>query len=128
MGRVVGKADGKTASRHLQYKVTEEATLSWPELSKVVLDIETQIKRRPLNHVDGDIELPTCTSFSKTFFYQAISQQSKVETRCISRWTSKGEKNSRGKDGLWRRSHRKHHTTFRQRQMKETRRLSNLVK
>ena len=39
------------------YKVIGGATLSWSELSEVLLDIEIQINRQPLSYMEDDIEL-----------------------------------------------------------------------
>ena len=41
------------------YKVIGGGALTWSELSDVLLDVETQINRRPLSYVEDDIELPT---------------------------------------------------------------------
>ena len=41
--------------------------LSWTELCEVVLDVETQLNRRPLSHVDNDIQFPLLTPASFLF-------------------------------------------------------------
>ena len=38
------------------YKTIGGATLTWPELSEVLLDVETQINRRPLSYAEDDVE------------------------------------------------------------------------
>ena len=38
------------------YKAIDGATLTWPELTDVLLDVETQINRRPLSYVEDEIE------------------------------------------------------------------------
>lgn len=43
------------------YKVIGGATLSWNELTEVLLDLETQVNRRPLGYIEEDIELPILT-------------------------------------------------------------------
>lgn len=43
------------------YKVIGGATLTWSELSEVLLDVETQINRRPLSYMEDDVQLPTLT-------------------------------------------------------------------
>ena len=53
-------------------------TLTWSELSEVLLDVETQINRRPLSYVEDDIELPTLTP--ATFLYQRTTQLPEDET------------------------------------------------
>ena len=57
-------------------------TLTWSELSEVLLDVETQINRRPLSYVEDDIELPTLTP--ATFLYQRTTQLPEDETTKIS--------------------------------------------
>ena len=37
------------------YKVIGGATLSWNELTEVLLDVETQVNRRPLGYVEDDV-------------------------------------------------------------------------
>ena len=44
------------------------ATLTWDELTEVMLDVETQINRRPLSYVEEDVQLPTLTP--STFLFQ----------------------------------------------------------
>ena len=41
--------------------------LSWPELSEVVLDVDTQLNRRPLCYVEDDVHLPLLTPSSFLF-------------------------------------------------------------
>ena len=41
--------------------------LSWSELCEVVLDVETQLNRRPLSYVEDDVQLPLLTPFSFLF-------------------------------------------------------------
>lgn len=60
------------------YKVIGGATLTWPELSEVLLDVETQVNRRPLSYVKDDIELPILTP--STFLYQRTNQLPEEET------------------------------------------------
>ena len=49
------------------YKVIGGATLSWSELNEVILDVETQVNRRPLGYVEDDVELPILTPASLMF-------------------------------------------------------------
>ena len=53
------------------YKEVGGEVLTWDELSEVLLDVETQINRRPLIYVDDDVELPILTP--STFLFQRIS-------------------------------------------------------
>ena len=43
------------------YKVIGGGMLRWSELSKVVLDVETHLNRRPLSYVEDDVQLPLLT-------------------------------------------------------------------
>lgn len=52
------------------FKVVGEANLTWIELSEVILDIETQINRRPLSYVEDDEELRTLTP--ESFVHQEL--------------------------------------------------------
>ena len=54
------------------HKTIGGATLTWQELSEVMLDIETQINRRPLSYVEDDVELQTLTP--STFLFQRSNQ------------------------------------------------------
>ena len=54
------------------YKVIGGATLSWNELNEVILDVETQVNRRPLGYVEDDVELPVLTPAS--FMFQRTNQ------------------------------------------------------
>ena len=38
-----------------------QGRLTWAELTEVVLDVETQLNRRPLGYVEDDIEMPILT-------------------------------------------------------------------
>ena len=49
------------------FKLMGGGTLTWSELSKVILDVETQINRRPLSYIEDDIQLPTLTLSSLLF-------------------------------------------------------------
>ena len=39
------------------YKAVGGGRLTWEELTEVVLDVETQLNRRPLGYVEDDIEM-----------------------------------------------------------------------
>jgi hypothetical protein len=54
------------------HKTIGGVTLTWQELSEVMLDIQTQINRRPLSYVEDDAELPTLTP--STFLFQRSNQ------------------------------------------------------
>ena len=60
------------------YKVIGGASLTWPELSEVLLDVETHINRRPLSYVEDHVELPTLTP--STFLFQRTNQLPEEET------------------------------------------------
>jgi len=52
--------------------------LTWSELSDVLLDVETQVNRRPSSYVEDDVELPILTP--ATFLYQRTNQLPEKET------------------------------------------------
>lgn len=60
------------------YKAIGGATLTWAELSEVLLDVETQINRCPLSYVEDGVELPILTPSS--FLYQRTNQLPEEET------------------------------------------------
>jgi len=60
------------------YEAIGGATLTWSELSEVLLDVETQVNHRPLGYVEDDVELPILTP--ATFLYQRTNQLPKEET------------------------------------------------
>ena len=43
------------------YKAIGNNTLSWEELSEVVLDVEVALNNRPLSYIEDDVELPVLT-------------------------------------------------------------------
>ena len=49
------------------YKVIRGGMLSWSELCEVVLDVETQLNRRPMSYVEDDVQLPLLTPPSFLF-------------------------------------------------------------
>ena len=49
------------------YKPIGGGMLSWTELCKVVLEVETQLNRRPLSYVEDDVQLPLLTPASFLF-------------------------------------------------------------
>ena len=55
--------------------------LTWTEIAKVILDMETQINRRPLTYVEDDVELPLLTL--KTFLYQRTIVKSDSKSRGV---------------------------------------------
>ena len=50
------------------FKTIGGGTLSWSELTAVVLEVETQLIRRPLSYLEDDIQLPALTP--STFLFQ----------------------------------------------------------
>lgn len=54
-----------------------KGNLTWNELSEVLLDIETQINRRPLCHVEDDVELPVLSPAQ--FLFQRPSTLSEIQ-------------------------------------------------
>ena len=49
------------------YKTIGGGMLSWTELCEVVLEVETQLNRRPLSYVEEDVQLPLLTPASFLF-------------------------------------------------------------
>ena len=97
------------------YKVIGRATLSWDELSEVLLDVETQVNRRPLSYVEDDLELPILTPAS--FLFQRFPQLPEQPA-----WQIKNKDLRRGakflkscKDQLWNRWQREYLTSLRER-------------
>jgi hypothetical protein len=97
------------------FKVIGGAKLTWTELSDVLLDVETQINRRPLSYMEDDVELPTLTP--ESFLYQRSTQLPEEETWKIEendlRKRAKFLKTC--KDSLWRRWQREYLTALRER-------------
>ena len=64
--------------KNAMYKVVGGGVLTWDELSEVLLDVETQINRRPLSYVKDDVELPIFTP--SKFLFQRTSELPQQET------------------------------------------------
>ena len=97
------------------YKVIGGASLTWPEFSEVLLDVETHINRRPLSYVEDDVELPTLTP--STFLFQRTNQLPEEET-----WRIKEQDLRKRamylrtcKEQLWRRWQREYLAALRER-------------
>ena len=96
------------------YKVIGNATLSFDELAEVLLDVETQVNRRPLSYVEDDIEFPILTP--STFLYQRASHLPEEESWRIEQDLRKRAKFLKScKEGLWRRWQREYLTALRER-------------
>ena len=97
------------------YKVIGGATLSWSELSEVLLDIEIQINRRPLSYIEDDVELPALTP--ATFLFQRTSQLPENQPwRNEDKDLRKRAKYLRScKESLWKRWRREYLTALRER-------------
>ena len=93
------------------FKVIGGAKLSWLELSEVLLDIETQINRRPLSYMEEDVQFPTLTP--ESFIHQRSTQIPEQEAWRIKetdlRKRAKFLKTC--KDELWRRWQREMYLT-----------------
>ena len=89
--------------------------LTWDELSEVLLDVETQIDRRPLSYMEDDVELPILTP--STFLFQRTNELPQHETwRIRDRDLRKRAKFLKTcKDNLWRRWKREYLTALRER-------------
>ena len=53
--------------KHAFFKTIGGGMLSWTELCEVVLEVETQLNRRPLSYVEDDIQFPLLTPASFLF-------------------------------------------------------------
>lgn len=97
------------------YKAIGGATLTWSELSEVLLDVETQVNRRPLSYVEDDVELPILTP--ATFLYQRTNHLPEEETwRITDRDIRRRAKYLRTcKDQMWNRWQREYLTALRER-------------
>ena len=58
-------------------KAIGRGILSWNELSELLLDVEIQINRHPLNYVEDDVELPVLTPAS--FMFQRTTQLPEIQ-------------------------------------------------
>ena len=85
------------------YKTVGGGTLTWTELAEVILDVETQINRRPLTYVEDDVELPLLTP--QTFLYQRSTQLPEQATHQINDLDlrSRAKYLKSCKDQLWQR-------------------------
>ena len=97
------------------YKTIGAASLSWDELTDVILDVEVQLNRRPLSYVDDDIQLPILTPAA--FLFQRSNllpeQQPWREEDINLRRREKYLKSC--KDQLWRRWTKEYLTALRER-------------
>ena len=97
------------------YKVIGGGALSWTELSEVLLDVETQINRRPLSYLEDDVEMPLLSP--STFLFQRTNHLPEKEA-----WRFKEvDLRKRAKylkackDSLWRRWQKEYLTSLRER-------------
>ena len=97
------------------YKAIGGATLTWYELSEVLLDVETQVNRRSLSYVEDDVELPILTP--SNFLYQRTNHLPEEETwRITDRDIQRRAKYLRTcKDQMWSRWQREYLTALRER-------------
>ena len=77
--------------------------LSWVELIELVLEVETQLNRRPLSYVEDDVQLPVFTPAS--FLFQRANRLPELEPwREENRDLRKRAKHLKScKDALWKR-------------------------
>ena len=89
--------------------------LSWTDLCEVVLEVETQLNRRPLSYVEDDIQFPLLTPAS--FLFQRSNRLPEQETwREEPRNLRKRAKYLRScKDVLWKRWTREYLVALRER-------------
>ena len=95
------------------HKTIGGATLSWSELSEVILDVETQINRR-LSYVEDDVEMPTLTP-SLFLFQRSSSLPEQQPWREDDQGLRKRAKYLKScKDALWRRWAKEYMTALRE--------------
>ena len=89
--------------------------LTWPELCEVVLEVETQLNRRPLSYVEDDVQFPMLTPAS--FLFQRTNrlpeQEHWREENVDLRKQAKYLKSC--KDALWKRWTREYLAALRER-------------
>ena len=97
------------------FKTIGGGMLSWTELCEVVLEVETQLNRRPLSYVEDDIQFPLLTPAS--FLFQRSNRLPEQET-----WREEpGNLRKRAKylrsckDALWKRWTREYLAALRER-------------
>ena len=96
------------------YKVVGGGLLSWSELNEVVLDVETQLNRRPLSYVEDDVQLPLLTPAS-FLFQRSIRLPEREPWREEDYHLRRREKYLRScKDALWKRWTREYLTALRE--------------
>ena len=97
------------------FKTIGGGMLSWTELGEVVLEVETQLNRRPLSYVEDDVQLPLLTP--ATFLFQRNNrlpeQEPWREENLDLRKRAKYLKAC--KDALWKRWTREYLTALRER-------------
>ena len=88
---------------------------SWSELCEVVLDVETQLNRRPLSYVEGDVQLPLLTP-SSFLFQRSIRLPEQEPWRKETTDLRKRAKCLRScKEAVWRRWSREYLVALRER-------------
>ncbi|XP_029183999.2 uncharacterized protein LOC114952116 [Acropora millepora] len=85
------------------YKTIGGGMLSWAELGEVVLEVETQLNRRPLSYVEDDVQLRVLTPAS--FLFQRANRLPELEPwREENRDLRKRAKHLKScKDAIWKR-------------------------
>ena len=74
--------------KQAMYKNIGGANLSWNKLSKVILNVQIQINRRPLSCIEDDIEMPVLThhrSYFKDQIWCPNQNQGEMRTRTSGR-------------------------------------------
>ena len=101
--------------KHSFFKMIRGGILTWTELCEVVLEIETQLNRRPLSYVEDDIQFPLLTPAS--FLFQRSNCLPEQET-----WQEEHGKLQKQakylrscKDALWKRWTREYLAALRER-------------
>ena len=61
--------------KHAFNKTIGAASLTWEELTAVVLDVEIQLNHRPLSYVEDDVQLPILTP--SAFLFQRLPKKTR---------------------------------------------------
>ena len=97
------------------YKTVRGGTLTWTKLAFVILDVETQMNRRPLTYVEDDVELPLLTP--QQFLYKRSTQLPEQPTHQINDLDirSRAKYLKSCKDQLWQRWKKEYLVALRER-------------
>lgn len=97
------------------YKTVGGGMLSWSELCDVVLEVETQLNRRPLSYVEDDVQLPLITQASFLFSKSNLLPEQEPWREADVDLRKRAKHIRACKDALWKRWTREYLTALRER-------------